>query len=136
LPYIHEAYAKSVLRAVFGSRFNGEAGLRGNSVPDTAGVTIDGVIDSHIAVEIESGTAKVVAADADRLVRHHFPFKLLVVVPVNQYNPETAAQLARQNMAGSLDASRFRVVVLDGTGKNPMFAHDVEKLRAELNAWV
>jgi len=134
VPYRHEAYAKSVLRAVFGNRFT-DKDLRSNPVRGKAGVTIDGVIDSRIAVEIESGTAKVVAADADRLVRHPLPFKLLVVVPVGQNNPETAAQLASQNMADQLDTSRFRVVVLDGTGSNPLFEQDVEKLRAELNGW-
>jgi len=64
MPYIHEAYAKQVLQAVFEDRFS-ETGLSGQRVLHMAGVRIDAVIDSRTAVEIESGTAKVVAADAD-----------------------------------------------------------------------
>jgi hypothetical protein len=68
---------------------------------------IDGVIDSRIAVEISSGQAKYVNADASGLAANALPFKLLIVVPVNQHDPETAAQRAR-NTFGNF-ACRFAI---------------------------
>jgi hypothetical protein len=133
---IHEAYAKRLLRGVFGDRFDdAERAIRDDPVVGTSGIKIDGVIDSQVAVEIVSGTAKVVAADADRLLRHPLPFKLLVIVPVGQHNPETARQRAILNMSRQVDASRFRVVALQGTGHNPLQQQDLEHLRAELLNW-
>jgi hypothetical protein len=133
---IHETYTKRLLHALYVGRFDdSDAVICDDPAVGAAGVKIDGVIDSRIAVEIESGTAKVVAADADRLVRHPLPFKLLVIVPVNQQNPETARQRTIRNMSSHLNASQFRVVVLQGTGLYPQTGADLDQLRSELLDW-
>jgi len=113
MPNVHEAYAKEVLRAVFGERFDDRRGVRGLRDPNVAGRIIDGVIDDRVAVEITRGTAKAIAGEACLLARHPLPYKLLVVVRGGAYNDSTARQAATNLLETALnDSALFRVVLL------------------------
>src|SRR5713226_2249489 len=136
MPNVHEAYAKEVLRAVFGERFNDQDGVRGPRDPSTAGRIIDGVIDGRIAVEITRAAAKHIAGEACLLAQHALPYKLLVVVPGGAYNDETATQAATNSLHAALnDSGLFRVVLLAGSGHDPRHQQDQDIFDFDTVKW-
>ena len=137
MPNNQELYAKDILKSVFPQRFSDDRSItRRQQAPDAANRIIDGVLDSDVAVEISSGTAKQIAGDGCLLALDELPFKLLVVVPSGSHNADTASALAEICMRRILrDDSCFRVVRLHGHAGDRQEARDQATLRLTFDHW-
>jgi hypothetical protein len=86
-----------------------------------------------IAVEIEARVAKQVRGAVLDLICHAYPQKLLVLLSVHALNPALTAEQCRFILKRFVDPDNFRVVVLSGTGVNPLLERDAELVREALS---
>jgi len=123
-PKRHENYGKRVLHQAFGDAFNPKAETyKFGSNAGTA--KIDGKIDKTIAVEIESRQSKQVCGALIHLAFHPFNRKLLILIRVfsNEYTAHQCKIILQKICKRS---HRFKVIVLQGNGKNKNFKQDVK----------
>jgi hypothetical protein len=126
----HDEYGKRVLRAAAPG-----AAIYGPTVEIDYGVGQPARIDAtvaDIAIEIESRVSKQVRGAVLDLICHPLPKKLLVLLPVHMTNPEITAQQCRNTLNRFCSAGSFRVLVLKGSGSNPMLAKDTTTVAAAL----
>lgn len=139
----HDDYGKSLMRKLLANRWNSYDSRR--SV-DEAGVRadLDGIITTsdgrHIecAVEIEARVYKQIRGAMVDLALHPAPKKFLVVIKAQPQLGNTA-KITRhcnyiwQQISGA-DRGQFAMVVLEGTGDNPMPDVDLALLRGALQS--
>jgi len=77
---IYDEYAKHVLTRSFGSRFDTTNNVLFSFGEDGGTGTVDGTIDSQIAVEIGVGSPKQIRGGLLDLLWHSYPVKLLLLV--------------------------------------------------------
>jgi len=77
---IYDEFAKHVLTRSFGSRFDTTSNVLFSFGEDGGTGTVDGTIDSQIAVEIGVGSPKQVRGGLLDLLWHSYPVKLLLLV--------------------------------------------------------
>lgn len=128
----HDNYGKLVLTAAAGAAFVST----GSSVNVDFGIgmpgRIDGTVDNNIAVEIESRTPKQIRGAIIDLLCHPYPHKLLIILPVHAQNPRIAAQQCANIFAKFIDKESFRVILLKGSGFQPMLETDAKEVRNAL----
>jgi len=126
-PQIHDQYGKHILRTAFPGEFTAAPPF---SFGDGAGsATIDGLLNSGIAVEIESRVNKQVRGALLDLALHPSRKKLLLVMNVrgNDITPRQAEEILRKICP---PRCVFKVVTLDGNGALPCDTTDVRKVKA------
>lgn len=77
---IYDEFAKHVLTRSFGSRFDTTSNVLFSFGEDGGTGTVDGTIDSQIAVEIGVGSPKQIRGGLLDLLWHSYPVKLLLLV--------------------------------------------------------
>lgn len=128
----HDDYGKKVLREA--SR---EAYIDwGNPVEINYGAgrpaRIDATVSFNIAVEIESRVSKQVRGALLDLICHHYPKKLLILLPVHMSDPEITKAQCENILARFLRKADFRVVLLRGSGDFPSLDFDIQSVREAL----
>lgn len=94
---------------------------------------IDGVIGDDCAIEIESRVAKQVRGALIDLLLHRCSKKLLVLIPAWINQPEKCKEQCEDILSRLKRASdEVRVVLLRGTGDNPMAEVDKALLKTAL----
>lgn len=120
----HDRYGKQVLAKAARSSYTST----GSSIEIDFGVgmpaRIDGTVGNSIAVEVESRTSKQVRGAVLDLLCHQYPKKLLVILPVHMQNPKITAQQCERILGRFIEASTFRVIVLEGSGFEPKIETD------------
>jgi hypothetical protein len=127
---------KTVLRRAAGDLFSDITGVF-SPYGDRGGATIDRVVGSSVAVEIDSRVAKQVRGAPLDLMCHPDPKKLLVLVPVHMSNPSLCMAQSAHILARYVKPENYRVVLLSGTGDSPALEADVIRVKrslAELDA--
>lgn len=130
----HADYGKRLLRAVAQNDF---AEDREVTKVEYAGGTlafIDGVIKDSCAVEIESRVDKQIRGALVDLLFHPFPKKLLILIPAHMNNPRKTEEQC-EDILNKLKRpfDKVKVVVLQGTGDNPMDEADKALLKLALS---
>jgi len=77
---VYDEYAKHVLTGSFGPRFDTTSNVLFSFGEDGGTGTVDGTIDSQIAVEIGVGSPKQIRGGLLDLLWHSYPVKLLLLV--------------------------------------------------------
>lgn len=126
----HDDYGKRLLTLAVGPAFQRYGPALTVDYGAGQGGRIDGVIAGEIAVEIESRVSKQIRGAVLDLICHPFPKKLLVILPVHADNPELTATQCRNIMSRFLDETKFRVIVVTGSGSNPRLEKDAKILMA------
>jgi hypothetical protein len=93
MPQLHDQYGKAVLKSAFPQGFDPRPSrvYFDRELRNAGTSTIDGVIGSDVAVEVESRTSKQVSGALVDLAFHPYAKKLMVVI--QKYgNSHTAAQ--------------------------------------------
>jgi hypothetical protein len=129
----HDVYGKAVMRRAAESAFcdYGPA-VQVTYGTTRGGATIDGVVGSSIAVEIESRVPKQIRGAVLDLVCHEYPKKLLVLVPVHMSNPKLCSDQCGHILGRFLKPEDFRVVMLAGSGFGYELDDDAARVRAAL----
>lgn len=125
---VHDMYGKSVLRIAAGSAFQEYGPAVFTPYGDRGGATIDGVLGTSIAVEIESRVSKQVRGALLDLICHPFPKKLLVLLPVHMDASLCAAQ-CMHILDRFIEKQSYRVVVLCGSGHAAAVQTDVARVK-------
>lgn len=128
----HDSYGKAVMRKAVGSQFRDSGPAITVRYGERGGARIDGVVGEQIAVEIESRTSKQVRGAILDLILHDYPRKLLVLLPVHQYDAELCRAQCQAILGRFLEQQNYRVVVLRGTGFSPTIDEDTETIGAVL----
>lgn len=130
---IHDKYGKELIREIVGNRFISG----GDAVKVKYGeisASIDGVIEGCCAIEIESRVDKQIRGALLDLIEHHYPKKLLILIPAHMNDPEKTANhceyiFKKYKKGGEI----LKVVLLEGTGEHPKMEEDKEKIKKALN---
>jgi hypothetical protein len=131
---IHDSYGKKVLTKAFldytqkGKYLNVEY-ERKNSA------RIDGVIGKNVAVEIESRGSKQIRGALIDLIFHNYKKKLLVLLNVHMHDVNSTAKQCEIILGKLIKPSNFRVVVLNGNGKNDLLNEDVKRICKGTRDW-
>jgi hypothetical protein len=135
----HHDYGVRVLRQACSSftDFGPELDIRS----DGGRESLDGHIDGKIAVEIEAKNKTQIRGAVDKLLRHRYTRKLLVIMIPNLGCTtidaiEAFASECRQRLEGQVGPEMCRVVVLAGHGDMEELADDVKFVRAEISDWI
>jgi hypothetical protein len=127
---VHDIYGKQVLRTAFGPAFQDSGAAVRIPYGSRGGATVDGVVGTEVAVEIDSRVSKQVRGAVMDLVCHPFPKKLLVLLPVHMSSSKLCAEQCESILGRFLQPEQFRVVVFRGTGHAPSIEDDVRTVRA------
>jgi hypothetical protein len=131
----HDAYGKRVMRDAFGSRFSDILTTEVNYGSGRP-ARIDGTIDSHIAVEIESRVFKQIRGALLDLLCHRYPKKLLLLMPAAGQIGPTAAKQCEFIFAKFLQPGDYCVIVLSGCGSLQCLDSDISLVRMEVEKWL
>jgi len=127
---IHDDYGKSLLRRAGGSRYDTSGTNSFSFGLDAGEARLDGVIAEDIVVEIESRTDKQIRGALLDLILHPYPKKLMLLIPMHMNSVERTRRQCEAVLA------RFdvlhRIVVLQGTGSEPMLECDTELVRVAI----
>jgi hypothetical protein len=129
----HDRYGKTVMRRAAGSRFQSSGPELIVDLGAGAPARIDGTVASEVAVEIESRVSKQIRGAILDLILHKLHKKLLVLMPVHMSNPEKAAAQCRSILGRFMEADKFRVVLLTGSGHNHREEADAALVREALS---
>lgn len=126
---IHGQYGKRVMVEAFGSAFTDW----GASVEVNYGcdhpAQIDGTIGRTVAVEIESRVDKQIRGSVLDLICHPFPKKLLILQAVNMHDVVNSTNQCRNILGRFLQEQDFRVIALNGHGREDRLREDVQIVR-------
>ena len=131
-PKMHEEYGRQILSKVAGATF--DALSEDTLIDYGAGrrSQVTGVIDGTIVAKVESGTPKEIRSGVLDLICHRLPKKLLVIFPVHTINTKIAAAQCENILSRFLPFEDYRVLVVEGSGKDPRPDHDSELVRSAL----
>ena len=128
----HDQYGKKVLMAAVGPAFQkGGPSAQVNYGDGNVG-RLDGIINTSIAVEIESREPKQVRGAALDLAWHSARKKLMVLLPVHMKAPSQTARSCRRILRWDAPRANSQVVVLKGSGTRPALSADMRTIRSAL----
>ena len=127
-----DGFAKQILRDVFGNDYRSAEGAIVDYGPNAARGVIDGTISGQIAVEVESRNNKQIRGALMDLICHAFERKLLIVIPANVPNPSQTMAMCRAILGRFVSADRYRVVVMQPSGRIEEFIEAIRRAATEL----
>ena len=129
----HAEYGKRLLADMAGKHFTDDWEVTSVKYRGGTSAHIDGVIGEDCAIEIEARVDKQVRGALVDLLLHHCSKKLLVLIPAWMNQPENSKEQCKGILYTlKRPSDEVQVVLLQGTGDNPMPEKDKALLKAAL----